>query len=367
MQGDLVAERGNKTMRLADRFLGVPLSLPAAIYRKLFRPRVDCYNKIAVICLGAIGDLLLVSGLTQGLKTRLSGAQVTLITTKANSVATAFIPGIDRAVSFSIADISGILGFMRKERFDLVMDTTQWARIGSLISAFSKAGLTVGFKTKGQARGLPYDIRVEHRQDIHEAENFLNLGRAVFGEMDASPVLLAAGGTEFPEKPYIICHMWAAGSHKAEKEWPYEKWATLADYLTKQGFSVFFSGSGADREETEAFIQSFFLGNPKVRSIAGKYPLEAFGALLRGARAMISVNTGMMHLAALQNVPTIGFHGPSSPARWGPLGQTAYALVHDGVENFPNMEFKRCSDDRSFTRHIQVEEVLEAFKKLPEK
>jgi ADP-heptose:LPS heptosyltransferase len=71
-----------------------------------------------------------------------------------------------------------------------------------------------------------------------------------------------------------------------------------------------------------------------------------------------------MHLAAMQGIPTIGLHGPSNPLRWGPAGERVCALHHKGVTEFPDMEFRRTDDERSFTCHIEVFEVLEAFDRL---
>jgi len=41
------------------------------------------------------------------------------------------------------------------------------------------------------------------------------------------------------------------------------------------------------------------------------------------AACVVSVNTGNMHLAAALNVPVVGLHGPTNPARWGPIGGNA--------------------------------------------
>jgi heptosyltransferase-3 len=41
---------------------------------------------------------------------------------------------------------------------------------------------------------------------------------------------------------------------------------------------------------------------------------------------MVSVNTGIMHLAAAMNVPLVALHGPTSARRWGPLGPHTVAL-----------------------------------------
>ena len=41
---------------------------------------------------------------------------------------------------------------------------------------------------------------------------------------------------------------------------------------------------------------------------------------------MVSVNTGIMHLAAATGAPTISLNGPTDPARWGPVGERAVSV-----------------------------------------
>jgi heptosyltransferase I len=41
---------------------------------------------------------------------------------------------------------------------------------------------------------------------------------------------------------------------------------------------------------------------------------------------VVSVDTGIMHLAAALGVPVIGLHGPTSSKRWGPIGRNADAI-----------------------------------------
>jgi ADP-heptose:LPS heptosyltransferase len=63
----------------------------------------------------------------------------------------------------------------------------------------------------------------------------------------------------------------------------------------------------------------------RIRNRAG-LSLAATAALLAKARLVVSVNTGVMHLAAAVGVPLIALHGPTSARRWGPVGPRAIAL-----------------------------------------
>ena len=53
--------------------------------------------------------------------------------------------------------------------------------------------------------------------------------------------------------------------------------------------------------------------------------------LLANAHAIIAVDTGLGHLAAALNVPTISLYGPTNPVLTGALGQSQKHLI----ANFP--------------------------------
>ncbi len=59
-------------------------------------------------------------------------------------------------------------------------------------------------------------------------------------------------------------------------------------------------------------------------------PLDELASLLKGAYVVISVDTGIMHLAAAVGARLIALFGPMSPKRWGPLSKTA-VVVQGGV------------------------------------
>ena len=55
-------------------------------------------------------------------------------------------------------------------------------------------------------------------------------------------------------------------------------------------------------------------------SVAGRFRVSELVDVLAHARCVVSVNTGVMHLAAAVGVATIALNGPTSSERWGPIG-----------------------------------------------
>ncbi len=365
-----MSERGNKLNKAFDIYIGIPLTVPAALFRLLERRKIDPFGieSAAVICLGAIGDLLLVSTAINALHAVRPGIAVDVYCSKGNAPAAPLLNGVRAVYSFPLSRLPQMIFTLRKNRYGLLIDTTQWARAGALVSAFSRAGMTVGFETTGQCRSMPYDLKVAHSNKQHEWRNFLALVQAVYPEIKAEPAIelpASSGDTKLPQKPYIVCHMWPAGSHISLKLWDEAKWIELTKLLAHQGYKVLFSGGPSDRAATETFTAKNFPNDTQVSSIAGTMPLTDLACLLSRADAVVSVNTGIMHLAALTGTPTVCVHGPTNPLRWGPVGEKTAALCSPKAAPFLNLGFENPpSEPAANAKDVELCAVTEALEKL---
>ena len=375
----MAAERGNRLHRWLDRYAGIPLAALAAGARMLERPprKADLADarRVGIICLGAIGDLLLLSGLLEGLRRQLPEARLELVVSSGNAGAAPLIPHTDAVTAFGVRHIPAMLRHVRARRYDLIIDSTQWARLGAIVSNLSGAGLTVGFATKGQARALGYDRAVTHSPDLHETENFLALGRALWPEFSGVPALrLPDAEPAFPPqlaealadgRRHAFLHMWPAGYKSHLKEWPAEYWSRLARELTGAGFSVWLTGSAADAPRNAAFLREHLSAAQHIHSLAGRASLPELAWLLARADAVVSVNTGIMHLAALAGAPTVGLHGATDPKRWGPVGPRCVSLLpRAGHFAYLDLGFEYPRNADPALQHLPVEDVLAALYSL---
>lgn len=362
-------ERGNRLLRGADRWLGIPLTAPAACWRKLshassFSGKPE---KIGIFCPGAVGDLLLLSALTDALRSRFPDCRLELLASEANAGALPLNPHVEVRKAWPLGRPDKILAYIRASKYDVFIDSSQWARLGNLLANLSGAAVTIGFATKGQFRSLGYDHLCQHSADLHEIENFLNLGRTLWPEIAGSPSVAVPRKTpQAPLGPVIYCHMWPApGRGRTFKEWPPEYWASLIDRLLSSGYAVRLTGSGEDRPACEDFIKRHFPAVPGVESIAGCTTWTELAVLFSEANAVVSVNTGAMHLAAMAGAPTIGLHGATNPKRWGPVGPAAISLLPAaGDFSYLNLGFEYPRKARPAMHHLKVEAVLDALREF---
>jgi ADP-heptose:LPS heptosyltransferase len=90
--------------------------------------------------------------------------------------------------------------------------------------------------------------------------------------------------------------------------------------------------------------------------------------VLRGAAAVVAVNTGVMHLAALLDAPVVALHGPTSRRRWGPLGNRSIALAPPGDSDceFLDLGFEYPRGKVTCMERIAVDDVFAALLRLLE-
>lgn len=365
-----MSERSNKILRLLDTWCGIPASVLSGLWRMRKKRHLNLPNKphIGIICLGAIGDMLLLSALANGIKKKVPDSHIEIICSNANASAPALIADIDSAISFPVARLDKIINHARKSRYDLLIDSTQWAKAGTLVSNLSNACFTVGYTTKGQFRSCGYDLKINHNSNIHELDNFLALGKALWKDFEGRPNLaVEKNSIPYQERKWVYCHMWTPdGPGKMLKEWPLKYWKDLINILLEQGLNVGLTGSKNDFINTSQFIQQFFPALPKnLHNLSGKITLLQLAELFGNARAVISINTGVMHLAALLDVPVVGLHGATNPMRWGPKGKQSVSLLpRTGQMAYLNLGFEFPENAISAMENLPVEDVLDALKKL---
>lgn len=360
-------ERGNRILRRLDRWLGVPLTLPAAAFRKLSkkRARFTAPASVGILCLGAIGDLLLVSALADGIRRIFPYARLEIIASAANAAALPLIPGLDGSFAAPVSRLPQILRHIRGREFDVLIDTSQWSRLGNLLCNLSGSGTTVGFATKGQYRSLGYDVVCEHRSDRDEVGNFLALGRSLWPEFEGAPGLRLPAPKLRKDK-IIYCHFWPArGRGRELKQWPEVCWARLISRIALSGYSVSLTGGKEDADANEKFLTKYFPNSRKVASIAGRANLVELASQFVSAACVVSVNTGVMHLAALAGAPTVGLHGATNPLRWGPVGPNAIGLLpRSGEFAYLNLGFEYPRNARPAMANLPVCDALAAMARL---
>lgn len=314
--------RGNLLLKRMDRYVGIPLVAILSLLRLRQRKAPEHVERIGVLKEAAIGDTVILAAALHDLRALYPRAQIILFVGASNAAFARLLSTPDEVIQIPIGNPLRAIELLRQKKLDLLYDFGQWPRINSLLSYCSGARYTIGFKTPGQFRHFVYDRSVAHRRDRHELENFRHL---VGSAPDAPDFDIKIRPYNLPtQKPYVVFHLWPGGERSELKEWPQDRWLQLAKEMHQRGFSVVLTGSPADLAKNQTLAKQ--LPEVEVHQCAG-LAMEDVPALLKNSRLVVSVNTGLMHLAAVLGVPTVGLHGPTAALRWGPRGSYTIAVV----------------------------------------
>lgn len=99
-----------------------------------------------------------------------------------------------------------------------------------------------------------------------------------------------------------------------KSNWPWKKWHGF-DSLARQLPRVVLVGTQADVENRGTYFRTAFTWPPHARSFIGQLDLADTAALLSECAALVSNDSGLMHVGAALGIPTIGIFGITSPAR----------------------------------------------------
>lgn len=124
------------------------------------------------------------------------------------------------------------------------------------------------------------------------------------------------------EKPYVV---FIHGTTWDTKHWPETYWITLGKMLSEQGYSIKLIWGN----EQEALRAKRIAIMVKKAEVLPKLELEQVASLLLHAKMVISVDTGLGHLAAALNVSTISIYGATDPLRTGTYGLNQIHLQAD--------------------------------------
>ncbi len=112
------------------------------------------------------------------------------------------------------------------------------------------------------------------------------------------------------------------GTTRHDKHYPEDYWKQLASKLTAQGIRVRLPWGNTDEKRRAYRIAA---DNPLIQ-VLPKLNLQGVAGVLSQATAVVAVDTGLGHLSAALDIPTISLYGPTSPDLVGAYGENQIHL-----------------------------------------
>jgi len=314
-----------KLQRFIDDYIGAILCF--LLWPFTPRPHeIGTPKRIIFVKLWAVGESVLILPLIKAVKERYPQAEVSVFTRARNAGTFTEMPEIDQVL---ILEKGGLKGGFRK--YDITFDCEPFFKISALISFFL-GKQTVGFDHG--IRSKMYTYKSHYNDNQHVVRTYLDLLNTIGAPAPVPTHLVplsysatdAKKAEEYLEKEGIsskdtligFCATSAESAHS--RLWAPERFAEVADHLIRQyGAKVIFVGTAVDVGYNQDIIDRM---QEKDRAInaAGKTNLKQLFAMVKHCKIFISNDTGPMHIAAAQGVPTIGLFCPNTPIRFAPYG-----------------------------------------------
>ncbi len=237
-------------------------------------------------------------------------------------------------------ELRAFLRRLRARRYDAVLDTQ--GLVKSAFLAWVACGPTYGQDRKTAREGLAalfYDrvyhiARGRHAVVRNRELAARALGYAIpqtppdYGLEAPGPSLFltfpSEGGGSLFEGTYVVC---LHGTSRESKRWPLRHWVDLATGLLRAGIVPLLPwGNESERLQAEEIARAA----AGARVLPQRFRLRELAAVMVRARAVVGVDTGLVHLAAALGCPTVALYTDSSPRLTGVLAADERLTVNLG-------------------------------------
>ncbi len=195
----------------------------------------------------------------------------------------------------------------------------------------------------------------------HHATRFLRIaddcgGDVDLAQRDALPRVLDMQKHVPPQDRRATLGLCPGADYGPAKRWLPERFAEAAAAISAQAKTKWILfGTKKDRAIGETIAAA--LGDNCSNRI-GQTTLDELIEELRGCRALLTNDTGTMHLATLLGVPVAAIFGSTEPALTGPLGN-GHVIIRHHVECSPCF-LRECPIDFRCMKTVTVPEVVDA-------
>ncbi len=298
-----------------------------------------------MVRLSALGDVIQVLPALDALSQRFPDAQIDAVTESLSAGLLQGHPALRRVITLPRAQmkrnwkdpacrastwpaVESFIGELRRHRYDLLIDWQSNLRSG-LVRMLARAERVLGIHPRDGGE-LPRWWRGFHPPTaagrVHRTERALHVVRALgwsgempwgqLGDVDATVAEPHRQETPSARGP-ILLHPFVSPFGRF-KEWPRKRWSELARSLAVRGQPVWISGGPEDSHAVASIVRdSGYSAAPAPPTC----DLRELAANIGNCRAVVAADTGVLHLAAMRGIPTVGLYGPKDPSVHGPWGR----------------------------------------------
>jgi ADP-heptose:LPS heptosyltransferase len=338
-------------------------------------------DKILIVNLGGIGDIVLSVPALTALRRRYPQARIDLLTATKNlgivgrwgvidaeyGIDMAFGGGMVLRAMFAAART--LLG-LRTQKYDAFVNmrtlySAKGAKKMQMLARIVAAKKTYGRNTEG--RGAFFDVRIDEPRvgELHESQydrqTVALLGAHDFGSFSfpippqADRAAAAFCGEHgIGSVPFVLWHVGGMPSRR----YPADAVVSAIEALP-HGVRVVITAGAHERSFAAAVVSR----TSRAIDASGIFGVDALAAMMQRARAVVSNDTGPMHIAAVLERPLLALLGPGDFTRFDPRVVDPSAAVLRGDVRCAPCEFATC-DRMLCMKAISPADVAAALRRM---
>ena len=341
-------------------------------------------NRILIIRPSSIGDVVMASPMLQVLKKAYPSSHIAWLLSPSFTDLLQSHPLVDDIIIWDkgtwtrlwksgqiISLLKNMFAFMkelRAQNFDLVLEAQGLFR--SRILAWMSGGKEkIGFESKEPGRFLLTKVISRGPRNKQMSSEYYQMMKelgitpqtpfkpllAVPNERtrSANRKLLQAG----IGKTYAV---FCPFTTRPQKHWLENRWIDLSVRIREELHLPALILGGPEDHKSGDRIES--LSHGAAINFAGKTSLGEAMAILKGSSLVIGVDTGLTHMGAAFDTPTVALFGATCPYLY--TDAPSFAVIYHELPCSPCKRSPTCDGDFTCMRRIGVDEVLAISKKL---
>ena len=268
------------------------------------------------------------------------------------------IPEVDHVIGIKPGEtVFGVAARLRILKFDagILLPNSVRTTLELFLAGIPRR---VGFDRQGRRHLLNQIIRDPKKPGPaeHQSLHYLRLAETLGADLSQGVFPTFPAHKPYPPLRLALC---PGAEYGPAKRWLPERFAAVAHAVAQRRHCEWLIlGTAGDAPLAEELARQI---GPAARSLAGKTSLAQLIATLRECSALLTNDTGTMHLAALLGVPTISVFGSTEPILTGPLGLN-HQVIRQQVECSPCF-LRVCPIDFRCMKAVAVDQVIEAVLK----
>lgn len=326
----------------------------------------DANAKIAILGLKRIGDAIYTLPLIEALKQQGKAGHITVFTEPQVAAIYEANPFVDEVQVFRKADFWWqTLAQLNSESFDTCIVLHNAFKY-ALLPFMARIPVRVGYIKEGRGwlltHKLPLPTTVTHRLEHNallgdligvDARGILPHIYLADEEQEKSQALLqhfglVAGG-------YVVM---VVGSISPTRRWFHDRFAEVVKRISVElKLTVIIVGGPDDVEAGESVMH---LSGGLARNLAGRTSLRETIWLMQSAKAMVTNDTGPMHVASAIGIPTVTWYGAANEDEIAPPSPNT-TILNARVPCSPCVK-ETCANDLICLKGITPEMVMQALK-----